>query len=73
MTEIFRKKRVASKLLSAVESVLTERHCAKIVLEVAVDNEAAIRLYEKAGYAKVGKKQNFYGDHTDALVLEKSL
>jgi len=73
VTESFRKKRVASKLLSAVESVLTERHCKQIMLEVAVDNKAAISLYEKAGYAKAGKKQKFYSDRTDAFVLEKSL
>lgn len=72
VTENFRKKRVASKLLSAAESALTERHCKRIVLEVAVDNNVAIGLYEKAGYAKVGKKPKFYSDQTDAFVLEKS-
>ena len=73
VTENFRKKRVASKLLSAVESAFTERHCKQIMLEVAIDNKAAIGLYEKAGYSKAGKKQKFYSDHTDAFVLKKSL
>jgi ribosomal protein S18 acetylase RimI-like enzyme len=57
-----------------VESVLSGRHCKLIKLHVAVDNDAAIRLYEKSGYSKVGEEQDdYYTDHTAALVLTKSL
>ena len=70
---LYSRKGVATQLLSAVESVLSGRHCKQIKLHVAVDNDAAIRLYEKSGYSKVGEEQDYYEDHTAALVLTKSL
>ena len=53
--------------LAADEGVLTEmkkraadHKIARIVLEVRVSNEGAIRLYEKQGFSSVGIRRGFY-------------
>jgi ribosomal-protein-alanine N-acetyltransferase len=46
-----------------MEALLTEsekRGIVKLSLEVRVSNEAAIKLYEKFGFQKVGTRPNFY-------------
>jgi [ribosomal protein S18]-alanine N-acetyltransferase len=45
-------------------------------LEVAADNDAAIALYEDAGFARVGRRRAYYsraGGAMDALVLRRDL
>jgi [ribosomal protein S18]-alanine N-acetyltransferase len=45
-------------------------------LEVAADNEAAIALYEDAGFRRVGLRRGYYsrpGGAIDALVLRRDL
>ncbi len=41
-----------------------------IVLEVRVDNEVAISLYEKVGFGVVKTLKSFYGDGCDAYFTE---
>ncbi len=48
--------------------------CRKLMLEVLAENEAAIRLYTKRGYRKVGCfQQHFYanGGYGDVVIMEK--
>lgn len=48
----------------------------RVVLEVAVDNAAAIALYESIGFKPVGLRPNYYGGQdrkVDALVYERSV
>lgn len=49
----------------------------KVFLEVAVDNEKAVPLYNKVGFTVVGRRQGYYrepnGNRTDALVMECEL
>ena len=43
----------------------------RVVLEVRRSNQAAIRLYEKAGFTEIGIRKNFYEFPTeDALVMQ---
>lgn len=44
----------------------------RIFLEVAMDNIAAIKLYEKHGYVQVGIRPKYY-DGVDAIIMEKKL
>jgi len=45
-------------------------HCRQAVLEVRAGNEAAIRLYEKAGFLCVGRRRDYYSQPAeDALVF----
>ena len=43
------------------------------VLEVRADNPRAIALYEKNGYAMIGREEDWYEDGGDALRFEKKL
>jgi [ribosomal protein S18]-alanine N-acetyltransferase len=42
-------------------------------LEVAVSNEAALRLYRSFCYEQVGLRKNFYGGKIDALLLSRRI
>jgi ribosomal-protein-alanine N-acetyltransferase len=46
-------------------------------LEVAADNPGAIRLYERAGFATVGRRSGYYGRRqggsVDAIVMRRAL
>lgn len=48
----------------------------KMYLEVACDNDPAIRLYNKMGFKKIARRKDYYVRKTqviDALVLEKTI
>ena len=61
---------IASHLLDAGEQVLRAR---RLRLTVRAGNQAAINLYEKAGYALVYSHQRYYRDGEDGLVMEKTI
>lgn len=68
----FRRFGIGKKLLKSAEKGATARECESITLEVRVSNTAAISLYEKCGYKKVGKRKNFYEKPTeDAFLMTK--
>lgn len=64
---------LGGRLLRAAEHAAFTRGCILLRLEVRVDNRAAIELYRKRGYRQFGRYLDYYGDHTDALRLEKRL
>ncbi len=41
------------------------------LLEVRIDNEAAISLYRALGFAPAGRRRGYYRDGSDALVLSR--
>ncbi len=45
----------------------------EVFLEVSEANEAARALYAAAGFIQVGRRQCYYADGTDALVLRATL
>ncbi|MCQ8876912.1 GNAT family N-acetyltransferase/peptidase C39 family protein [Pseudoalteromonas shioyasakiensis] len=64
---------LAKKLLSELERAAAD--CARLFmrLEVAVNNKAAIALYEKLGYRVFGQYSDYYDDHSDALRMQKNI
>lgn len=62
---------IAGKLLKTLETASANRHRFFMRLEVAVDNHAAISLYQNAGYAAFGTVADYYEDHRDALRMQK--
>lgn len=45
-------------------------HLAFITLEVREDNDPAIALYRKNGFAEVGRRKNYYSEvHKDAILM----
>jgi ribosomal-protein-alanine N-acetyltransferase len=60
-------------LLEAAEERAAARGCAELRLEVRTDNAAAIALYERSGYHRLGTVEGFYEDGAPALRLAKRL
>jgi ribosomal-protein-alanine N-acetyltransferase len=46
---------------------LTDRGVRRVYLEVDDDNAAAIRLYERSGFRRVGTLPNYYGPGQGAV------
>lgn len=68
----YRRKGIAKGLLCTLFEIANNKKCENITLEVAEDNISAISLYEKCGFACVGKRNAFYNGK-DALIMEKQL
>jgi ribosomal protein S18 acetylase RimI-like enzyme len=68
-----RRSGLGSKLMAAAEERLRALGCASVLLEVAVDNTAAIAFYHRQGYATLATIPRYYTDQTDALLLGKKL
>jgi ribosomal-protein-alanine N-acetyltransferase len=69
----FRRRGIAKKLISDIESYCQTKGSSAIMLEVATDNAGAISLYENLGYVQVSTRSNYYGSGKDALVMQKEL
>jgi ribosomal-protein-alanine N-acetyltransferase len=59
-------------LLRALADAGAARGAGCLFLEVAAAN-AALRLYERAGFARVGRRGRYYRDGSDAVVLRATL
>jgi ribosomal protein S18 acetylase RimI-like enzyme len=60
-------------LMSAAEAELKQAGCDYVSLEVAVDNEPALRFYKKHGYAVLKVLPRYYLDSIDGLLMGKRL
>lgn len=66
----YRQLGLGEKLLIAAQEGAFSRKCEFISLEVRKSNSAALSLYEKLGYEKVGERKNFYTDpQEDAVIM----
>jgi ribosomal-protein-alanine acetyltransferase len=68
----YRRKRVATKLLQEIQSILKQRGISECRLEVREDNHPAIKLYQTLGYQTVGKLERYYGKK-HGFYLKKAL
>jgi ribosomal-protein-alanine N-acetyltransferase len=68
----FRRRGVAIRLLTELETLLSLKGAVECRLEVREDNAAAIDLYKKQGYLTVGRLRNYYGS-AHGLYLRKNL
>lgn len=65
-----RRKHLGEQLLARAVEVAQERGIRSYYLEVRKSNEAAIRLYEKFGFAVTGTRKGFYDKpKEDAYVM----
>lgn len=72
----FRGKKVSDELMEKSFKSLQDKGVREIFLEVAVDNNHAIDLYQRHGFIQVGKRQKYYqrGDEkVDALLMRVDL
>jgi len=74
---VYRKKGIGHRLLTAAEERIRKKGIHKIRLEVAITNQAAIKLYEHAGFQKTMLLKKYYHyDHDgsrDAYRMVKEL
>lgn len=68
-----RRQGHGTALLEAVMSAALGRGCTLATLEVSRDNAAAIQLYEQLGFQKVHVRKSYYGDGSDALLMNKCM
>ncbi len=67
--EKFRHQGIAGKILENIIEYAKENKIISISLEVRESNIAAISLYKKYGFKKVGCRKNYYHRPTEAAVL----
>lgn len=65
----FRRRGLGDNLLSEAFCVCRERNIAKSFLDVKASNIAAITLYEKFGYKKIGVRKKYYPDTKEDALL----
>jgi ribosomal-protein-alanine N-acetyltransferase len=57
------------RLLSHLVDGARERGCEQLHLEVRADNDAAIGLYRRSGFVLLRRRERYYPDFSDALVM----
>ena len=69
---VYRRKGIGTKMLIEIESLLKQKGIIECQLEVREDNSAALKLYQRIGYQKIGKLENYYGKK-HGIYLKKTL
>lgn len=69
----YRRKGLARRLVQTIEDRVEAAGAHWMELHVFVENEAAIRFYEAAGYKRKALRRAFYGEERDAFVYRKLL
>jgi ribosomal-protein-alanine N-acetyltransferase len=68
----YRRQGVAAELIERLETALKSKGVICLVLEVRASNAPAIALYDKLGFAIVGRRPNYYRHpKEDALIMRK--
>ena len=68
----FRRQKIAARLLQVFFDFAKAHELRFITLEVRASNDAAIALYQKFGFAEVGRRKNYYEKpKEDALIMTK--
>jgi ribosomal-protein-alanine N-acetyltransferase len=69
----FRRLGLGKKFMQMAEQQLQSRGARKVILEVSVSNENAIRFYQALGYSGSRWLRQYYPDGSDAWLMEKTL
>ena len=70
----YRRHGAASALLDALTDEAAARGVKKLSLDVRAANTAALSLYEKKGFYRVGTRRGYYSAPTeDAVLLDKDI
>lgn len=68
-----RRLGIATALLRGAQAEIAARGGKAVFLEVSVGNLAAQALYRGFGFVEVGRRQRYYADSSDALVLSVTI
>jgi ribosomal-protein-alanine N-acetyltransferase len=69
----FQRAKVGTALLEASEDRLQQEGCNAVLLETAVNNQAALAFYKRNGYEILETIPRYYLNSIDALVMGKRL
>lgn len=70
----FRRQGIGEGLMVALMDALRDKGMESLTLEVRASNSPAISLYDRLGFAEVGRRPNYYTDPgEDALIMRKEL
>ena len=68
----YRRRHIGEALIKRMIADTEAEGITSWTLEVRVDNDPAIRLYEKMGFRREGLRKKYYAyDNTDALIMWK--
>ena len=67
------RRGIAFELLTRLVRYAQAQGAEQITLEVNIRNVAAISLYSKVGFVEIGRREKFYNNQEDALLLKKEL
>lgn len=71
---VARRRGIATKLLDVLVQRAREHGARELFLEVRVDNDPAQRLYEREGFAVLGRRRGYYANgRVDAVVMRREL
>ena len=65
----YRKKGVGSSLINELVTYGKKNDLCFLTLEVRESDQAAVSLYSKFGFIRVGERKNYYSDPTENAVL----
>jgi ribosomal-protein-alanine N-acetyltransferase len=69
-----RRRGIATKLLGVLAQQARERGARELFLEVRVDNTPAQMLYQREGFAVLGRRRGYYDNgRVDAVVMRREL
>ena len=72
----YRKAGIGKSLLDRLLNIALKKKIQNIFLEVSLENQIAINLYEKFNFIKVGKRKNYYfqnGRYIDANIMRLTI
>ena len=69
----YRRQGIAREFMRQIEEWAIERQASAMMLEVELNNDSAIALYESLGYMKISIRMDYYGPGKDAHVMRKEL
>jgi len=73
VAELHRRSGVGSMLLKAMEDIICTRGVRTILLETAVNNDAAVAFWQRHGYRIEGVLKRYYLSRIDAYEMRKLL
>ncbi len=69
----YQRQGIGQMMLGLIEKICRESNVECINLEVKNGNVPAEQLYLKLGYKEVGRRNNYYKDGSDAILMTKLL
>ncbi len=60
----YRRKHIAQQIINSINDK-------KIFVEVSDQNLDAINFYKNCGFYEINRRENYYEDNTDAIILQK--